>query len=65
MLRLIFLSFLLYTRPLNEVMEEAQAQGHGVDVINSICDQWMAAANLKRYPEAVAEAIAALPEAER
>lgn len=51
------------TRPLNEVIEEARAQGASGPEIERVTDQWMAAANLRRFPEAVCDALAALPNA--
>jgi isocitrate lyase len=47
------------TRALNAVMEEARAQGATGAEMDRVTDQWMASANLRRFPEAVCDAIVA------
>ena len=47
------------TRPLNAVVEEARAQGATGAEIERLTDQWMANANLRRFPEAVCDALLA------
>jgi isocitrate lyase len=51
------------TLPLNEVIAEARAQGVTGGEMDRITDQWMANANLRRFPEAVCDALAQLPNA--
>jgi len=51
------------TRALNDVIAEARAQGVTGAEMDRITDQWMAAACLKRFPEAVCDALATLPNA--
>jgi len=43
------------TRPLNEVIAEARANGQNVDKVS---EKWMEDAKLKRFPELVEEALA-------
>ncbi len=47
------------TRSLNAVIEEARAQGARGAEMDRVTDQWMASATLRRFPEAVCDAIAA------
>ncbi len=49
------------TRALNEVIAEARAQGVTGAEMDRITDQWMASANLRRFPEAVCDALAQTP----
>jgi isocitrate lyase len=53
------------TRMLNEVLEEARLSGASREDMDMLSDKWTAAANLRRFPEAVCEAIELLPEGER
>ncbi|TFJ86014.1 hypothetical protein NSK_002834 [Nannochloropsis salina CCMP1776] len=48
------------TRALNEVVAEARAQGVTGAELDRITDQWTAAANLRRFPEAVCDALSTL-----